>query len=222
MSQQEEPEVYAPYPILRPRLDAAKAWKSELIALLHQLWEHGVDRIQEPGLRMLVDEFLRERVPIAFYLEPASPSGKHHPAWQNREHGTLLSIIESCVLIPPMAVAIPELVDRDRRPIALAVDVALAATLISDTFKTDDDGQPTKAEHGRRAATAWREFATPRRRTYPEIVERVAEASVWHYGIFSPGWTEGMTFTPETKLVHIVDLATSLKELELVYASRLR
>ena len=187
MSQQEEPEVYAPYPILRPRLDAAKAWKSELIALLHQLWEHGVDRIQEPGLRMLVDEFLRERVPIAFYLEPASPSGKHHPAWQNREHGTLLSIIESCVLIPPMAVAIPELVDRDRRP-----------------------------------ADAWTEFAVPRRRTLPEIVERVAQASVWHYGIFSPGWTEGMTFTPETKLVHIVDLATSLKELELVYASRLR
>jgi hypothetical protein len=220
MSTSEEAQNAVPCPKLKLRLEVVNAWNPELAALLQRLWQYGVNGIHELGLRALVDEFLQERVPVQFYLEPASHSGKHHPTWQNREHGTLLSIVESCVLVPPMAVAVPALVDRNRQPISLAVDVALAATLISDTFKVDDDGKPTKAQHGRCAAEAWTEFALARRRTYPEIVKRAAEASFWHYGIFSPEWIEGTVFSPETQLVHIVDLATSLKALEIIYDSR--
>lgn len=211
---------FALYPEIRKRLPSSMAWTSDLVTLLNQLWMYGIERIQEPGLRKLIEEFTLERVPIPFFLEPTSHSGKHHPSWQNKPNGTLRHIVETCVMIPMLAQTVPGMLNRDKEPIQLALDVAMAGTIISDTFKTDVTGQSTKANHGRVAAQAWREFALPRRRTYPEIVERVARTCEYHYGVFSPGWTDGQELEPETQLVSIVDVASSSKIMELLFDAK--
>jgi hypothetical protein len=149
------------------------------------LWGYGVERIQDPDLRRAIAQFLCV-VPVNFFLTPASKNGNMHPRWQLGRHGTLRSIIESCVLLPGLARYIPEILDAEHKLSALAVDIALAATLVTDSWKKEDQGDVHYGSaHGRVAAEAWRKFATFQDLD-PETVEKVAEASIWHLGVYAP------------------------------------
>ena len=63
-----------------------------------------------PVLRGAVEGFLCV-VPLVFFTDTASRSGRLHPPWQCRRHGTLRSIVESCVLLPGWARHVQELLD---------------------------------------------------------------------------------------------------------------
>jgi hypothetical protein len=204
---------------IRKRIQATGAWSILTDLELKAFWKHGVEAIKDEGLRATVAGFL-ETVPPAFFTAPASKSGKHHPPWQNGAHGTLRSITECCVLIPPMSQYIPGMLGAGKRPNSLAVDVALAATIVSDTYKLDHDGTDHGPAHGRIAAGVWKRYAAEQGWTYDFIVDKVAEAVVWHYGIWTPEWRPGVPLSPEALLVHLVDAFTAQKALALIYQGK--
>lgn len=204
---------------LRKRLEAAAGWSVLTELELKAFWKHGIEAIRDEGLRTTVAAFL-ETVPLAFFFEPSSRSGKHHPPWQNGAHGTLRGITECCVILPRFAQYKPRLLAADKRPMALAVDVALAATIVSDTYKIDHAGTDTGAAHGRIAAGEWKRFAEARRSLYPFLVDKVADAVFWHYGVFTPEWREGTVLSPEAELVHEVDALTAQKALAIIYRGK--
>lgn len=201
---------------LRQRLTEAGIWDVKLENEVKALWKYGVDRIGDARLRQAVAGFLGI-VPKVFFTGPASRSGRFHPPWQNGRHGTLRSIVESCVLVPGMAMYIPEILDAALRPDPHAVDVAMAATIVSDTWKKEDVGDTHYgAEHGLVAAEAWRKFAAGSG-LEPAVVEEVAQGSIWHYGIYTPGWTPGTPLAPIARLVNLCDAFTARPELAVIY-----
>lgn len=204
---------------LQARLEKAGVWSIKLELELKALWKYGVERIGDHHLRETISSFLCV-VPVIFFTDHASRSGRFHPYWQNGKNGTLRSIVESCVLVPDMAHYIPELLDATLAPDPRAIDVALAATIISDTWKKEDVGDIHHgADHGRVAAEVWRKFASARRLD-AALVEEVAEGSVWHYGVHTPGWTRDIKLPPVAWLVHLCDAFTAQASLGLIYQGK--
>ncbi len=204
---------------LSERLAEAGLMDDVMRAELLALWKYGVDPIGDEHLRRTVERFLCI-VPLAFFTDIASKSGRFHPPWQNKRHGTLRSIIESCVELPEWARHIPEILDDSMNPDPHAVDLAFAATIISDVWKKEDIGDVHYGpEHGRIAAERWRPFALAEGLD-PAVVEQIADASVWHMGLYSPGWNRQTVFTPVARLVNIPDIATSLPSLALIYEGK--
>lgn len=201
---------------LQERLAHAGVLDPILQSELNALWKYGVNRIQDTTLRKTIKEFLCI-VPVIFFIDQASRSGRFHPFWQNGRHGTLRSIIESCVLVPAMAQYIPEIIDVDLKPDQHAIDVALAATIISDTWKKEDVGDIHYGpEHGRVAAEVWRTFAK-KGGLDSTVIEEVAEGSIWHYGVYTPGWKHGVVLSPIAQLVHLCDAFTAQPALAYIY-----
>lgn len=204
---------------LKERLQNDGIWDDKLEAEIKALYKYGINCIRDGTLRDAVEGFLCT-VPAIFFTDHASRSGRFHPPWQNGRHGTLRSIIESCVLVPPMARYIPELVDEKFKVDTHAIDVALAATIISDTYKKADKGDIHYGpDHGRVAAEAWRAFALSRGFD-PAVVEEVVDGSIWHYGIYTPGFVHGTPLSPVSRLVHLCDAFTAQKELALIYQAK--
>lgn len=204
---------------LQKRLEGAGIWDATLENELKALWKYGIDRIGNAELRETVSDFLLI-VPVIFYTDRASRSGRFHPFWQNGRHGTLRSIIESCALVPPMAQYIPELLDEKLIPDPAAIDIALAATIISDTWKKEDVGDVHHgAAHGRIAAEQWRKFASGRGLS-PAVIEEVAMGSFWHYGVHTPEWHPGITIPPTAWLVHLCDAFTAQTVLADIYENK--
>lgn len=186
---------------------------------LDALWKYGVNRIQDSALRKAIEGFLCI-VPLIFFVDPASRSGRFHPSWQHGRHGTLRSIIESCVLVPAMARYIPEIIDVDLKPDQHAIDVALAATIISDTWKKEDVGDVHYGpQHGHVAAKAWRTFAE-KDGLDSVVIEEVADGSIWHYGVYTPGWKHGVVLSPVAQLVHLCDAFTAQPVLARIYEGK--
>lgn len=204
---------------LQERLTEAGVWDTKLESELLALWKYGIERIKDGRLRVTLERFLCT-VPIRFFIDPASRSGHLHPYWQNGRHGTLRSIVESCVLVPVMAQYIPELLDANLRPDVHAVDIAMAATIISDTYKKEDVGDVHYGpRHGHVAAENWRKFALTDG-LYASVVEEVAQGSMWHYGVYTPGWTPGTHLSPIAQLVNICDAITAQPTLALIYEGK--
>ncbi len=204
---------------LQERLRKAAMLDSNLQNELNALWKYGVERIKDSALRESIEKFLCI-VPLIFFVDPASRTGRFHPAWQLGRHGTLRSIIESCVLVPAMAQYIPEILDIDLKPDPHVIDVALAATIISDTWKKEDVGDIHYGpEHGRVAAEAWRKSAE-KDGLESRVIEEVAEGSIWHYGVYTPGWKPGVALSPITRLVNICDAFTAQPSLALIYEGK--
>ncbi len=204
---------------LQRRLEKAGVWDWALEMEVRALWKYGVEPIRDERLRATVARFLGI-VPLAFYTDVASKSGRFHPPWQRKRHGTLRSIVESCALLPGWARHIPEILDDRMEPDPRAVDLALAATIVSDVWKKEDAGDVHHgAEHGRVAAERWAPFARGEGLD-AETVDAVADASVWHMGLYAPGWTRATVLTPITRLVNFPDVATSLSQLAIVYEGR--
>lgn len=201
---------------LQTRLEEAGVWDERLGLEIAALWKYGVDAIGDEELRAAVGDFLCV-VPKIFFTDHASRSGRFHPPWQNGRHGTLRSIIESCVVLPGFARHVPEILDERMEPDPRALDVALAATIVSDVWKKEDAGDiHYGAAHGRVAAERWTAFATARGLD-PRVVRDVADGSFWHFGVYTPEWTRGTALSPVARLVNVCDVATSLSQLALVY-----
>lgn len=204
---------------LQERLTASGIWDARLEAELKALWKYGIERIGNTALRETVKRFLCT-VPVVFFIDHASRSGRFHPPWQNCRHGTLRSIVESCVLLPAMARYIPEILDSNLVPDAEAIDVALAATIVSDTWKKEDGGDPHHgSDHGRVAAEKWLKFALSDGLD-PKVAERVAQGSFWHYGVYTPGWMPEVRLPPEAWLVHLCDAITAQPALAVIYEGK--
>ncbi len=204
---------------LQERLEKVGVWDTKLESELKALWKYGIERIGDQALREAVSSFLCI-VPIIFYTDHASRSGRMHPYWQNGRHGTLRSIVESCVLVPDLARYIPEMLDATLTPDPRAVDVALAATIISDTWKKEDVGDVHYGpDHGRVAAAAWRKFALAKKLD-AALIEEVAEGSVWHYGVYTPGWTRDTKLPSVAWLVHLCDAFTAQRSLAVIYQGK--
>ncbi len=204
---------------LQRRLKKAGIWNRALAWRVSALWKYGIEPISDPKLRSTLEEFLLV-VPLAFYTQPASHSGRFHPPWQNVAHGTFLSIVESCVLLPGWARHVPEILDAEKNPSQRAIDLGLAATIVSDCWKMEDhDDIHYGADHGRAAAKRWIPFALAAgldRRTAMEV----ADASVMHMGVYAPDWTTRTKLSPIARLVNLPDVATSLPQLKLIYRGK--
>mgnify|MGYP006919667195 CR=1 FL=1 len=201
---------------LQRHLEKAGTWNAGLEWRVRALWKYGIEPISDPKLRETIENFLLF-VPLAFYTDHASRSGNFHPPWQNVAHGTFLSIVESCVLLPGWARHIPEILDAEKNPSQRAIDLGLAATIVSDSWKKEDVGDKHHGpDHGRVAAEHWAPFALADgldRRTTMEI----ADASVMHMGVYAPDWKPGTKLSPLAHLVNLPDVATSLPQLHLLY-----
>ena len=198
----------------------AGMWDEQLEMLLRALWKYGVMQIQDENLRSTVIKFLCV-VPRIFYVDHASRSGNFHPWWQNGQNGTLRSIVESVILLPPQSRHIRGLLNEALEPNQHAMDVAYAATIISDTWKKEDHGDIHYGpEHGRIAAEHWRSFAHIKHLD-AHVIEEVADACYWHMGLYTPGATLTTPFTPVTELVNACDVCTSHCELGVIYEPKL-
>jgi hypothetical protein len=200
---------------LRERIERAGAWNPIAELELKAFWKHCIEAIKGTALREAVVRFLAEAVPVHFFLEAAG--GKQHPAWQNGRFGMLRNTTECCILLPFMAQYEPGMLDAEKKPVPQLVDVALAATIVSDTFKFDADGRKTGPDHGRVAGKAWREFAEKLGTLPALVIEKVGTASDWHYGVYTPGYVPGLPLTPETWLVHRLDAFFAQRSLEQLY-----
>ncbi len=201
---------------LQRRLEKAGIWDFALEMEIRALWKYGIEPIGDERLREAIARFLGI-VPQEFYTGAASRSGRFHPPWQRKRHGTLRSIVESCAVLPGWARHVPGILDERKEPDARAVDIALAATIVSDVWKKEDAGDVHhKDQHGRIAAEHWTPFARRCRLDGPTI-DLVAEASVWHMGVYAPDWTPATRLPLVARLVNLADVATSLSQLEIVY-----
>ncbi len=202
---------------LRARMESAGVWNAEAAIRLEEFWKFGVEAIYDTGLKLGVACFLEEVAPAQFLYEGASGTGKHHPAWQNGRFGMLRNTVECCLLVPGMARYVEGMTDVEKNPIRGRIDVALAATIVSDTFKVGANGERTGPEHGSIAAAHWKAYASRRQLADLDVIDDVFTAVYWHYGVYTPAWRKGVTFTPETRLVHLVDAFMAQKALERLF-----
>ena len=64
---------------IKNRLERMGLWDKILERELKSLWKYGVKRIDNEAIRNSVTDFLSEEAPLSFFLNPASPSCRHHP-----------------------------------------------------------------------------------------------------------------------------------------------
>lgn len=205
---------------LQNRLEQAGVWNEQMERELAALWKYGVAAIADQELRDAIAGFL-STVPVIFFTDHASRSGHMHPRWQLGRHGRIRSIIESCVLLPGLARHIPEILDSARNPNQYAIDIALAATLISDTWVKEDVGDVHHGSaHGRVAADAWRSF-TSCSGLPADVVDHVAHGSIWHLGLYAPDWKPGIALSPIARLVNLCDVITAQPALATIYEGKI-
>lgn len=208
---------------IKEKLTAAGGLSQEVEIELHPFWKHCVLAVENLEIRGALVTYLEDVAPIEFYVRPASSTGAHHPAWQNKPAGIIRNTVECCLLIPGMMGAFPELSGPppETAPDPLARDIITAATVLSDSQKGGKPwGAATDRNHGAIAAEDFQRVAE-RLRLNPAVTSRIVEATRWHLGRFTPGWTPEVVFSPETKLTHLLDMFFACKALEELYWPRL-
>lgn len=196
-----------------------KAAENDLAALTY----HGFDKIQNSPLRNAVAEFMDNETPMDFYWFEAGPAiVKDRPNHHTNPFGLLRSVIERIVMLPAMASHIEGMCRYDGTVDTLALDVALAATLISDTQYRGLFGILKKGSHTTCAAYAWRKFHPKTNPSITErvIAERIADAILWHHGggdITSPP----TRIRPEMRLVALVNAFCTDKAIDTIYRARI-
>jgi hypothetical protein len=180
-----------------------------------------INEIRSEKLRQAVLDYLEKTTPLDFFTAPASSSGKNHPAWQSALGGILLNTVECCIGIDRKLRMYPSLTDANANPIADDRDIVYVATIISDTFKTEDVPKNWRDySHHRTAAQRWREVAA--RNHLPQAQTNViADAIFWHLGRFTHEWPG--TADPHTQLslhafiTHELDMDFSNRNLAEVF-----
>ena len=199
-----------------------------IAAEIAALWKYGVERVQDTAVRGALADYLANETPLAFFVSPASMTGKHHPYWQSKKGGIVRNTVECCVVVDRQLQVYPEFTDTQYNVLSGARDVVLVATILSDTFKyhISESAKPDETmrfdpEHGKIAADKWRQIAT-RHRVSGEVADQIYEATYWHLGRWTPGWEPGKQWSPYVQVTHCVDMFMSDKNLEVLYDQKAR
>ncbi|MDO8558556.1 MAG: hypothetical protein Q7S09_05245 [bacterium] len=189
---------------------------------LREFWKYCVEEIRDVAIRESVELYLQKTAPWQFFSAPASPSGKHHPIWQNDPGGILRNTVECCLSIDMLMTQEWQLGDADGIPHEPARSIIYAATIVSDTCKGGNPwGPKTDRNHGRIAAELWKtaagNLAIPQ-----NAQELIYEAVYWHLGRWTPGWTEEIdaSLSLHTKITHALDALYADKNLEKIFIPR--
>jgi hypothetical protein len=205
---------------IRARIEADGLWNARAERELRSFWTYGIMAITNLHLRTLVIDFLEEVVPRQFFTAPASPTGKRHPAWQNRRYGLLRNTTECCLFLPSFAQYKPGMLNEAWQVRSNLLDEAIAATVISDTFKVDARDRPLGPQHGAVAAANWLAYASPSASVNPASIAAIYHAVFWHYGIHAPLYPllrPNMRKHPVTEIVHEVDAIFAQNTLAKLY-----
>jgi len=211
---------------IQGRLENAELWNKDVQQELLSLWKHGVLRISNKFIQESIIKFLELEAPIGFFVNPAAASGKHHPKWQNKICGILRNTTECCLLVDIMLEQYKEFCDSIGNVLSEPRDIVLSATILSDTFKYGtnivkpySDSTKHQKDHGKVAAEKWILLAyslEPKDETI-DLVEAIYEATYWHLGRWTPGWTPKVDFSKLTEITHLLDAIFADKNLELLY-----
>ncbi len=192
---------------------------------IDSLRQHGIFAIASPDLQEAVIDYLTECAPTGFFTKGATRTGKHHPSWQNGPSGILRNTTECCLILPGLASSLPDFLDDGKQVRLDMLDIAYAATIVSDSLKWNRLGEWSTAPHEIAGAKAWTDFALPRvkrtRLTLGEVLG-VEQAVRWHHGVWSADFRKGQGLTPESWLVHLSDTVLAQKALEKIYEPKQR
>lgn len=207
-------------------LRARSLWSQVMHERLEEFNRLCVAQINDQPLRETVTAFLIEKAPVDFYVAPASHSGKNHPSWQNNVGGILLNTVECCIGIDRKMRIYPELMDPAGKPLSKERDVIYSATILSDTFKTEDYGKKQWSDwsHHQRAAEEFAPFALSHGLD-ASWVDPIRDAIFWHLGRFTPNREKDMlnprvTLAPTSFITHELDMDFSNRSLEEVFTRK--
>ena len=190
---------------------------------LASFWQYCVEPVSDPKLKDALVYFLEETAPLGFFVNPASSSGKTHLRWQRGEGGILRNTTECCLALNQQLRIYPQFTDKNYNVLPQHRDIILIATILSDTFKYGDEilAASTKKskmipEHGAVAAEKWRAVAE-KFAILPSTADKIYNATYWHLGRWTPGWTPETKFDLYTGIVHRLDMMFADKNLESLY-----
>lgn len=180
-----------------------------------------IKEIRSEKLRQAVLDYLEKVTPLEFFTAPASSSGRNHPPWQSAVGGILLNTVECCIGIDRKLRMYPSLTDADCNPRPEDRDIVYVATILSDTFKTEDAHKNWREySHHRTAAQKWRETAV-RLHLPGEQTDAIADALFWHLGRFTKEWPAGndphARLSLLTFITHELDMDFSNRNLASVF-----
>lgn len=176
------------------------------------VFENLTSQIRTP-IRVIVRDFLENRVPIDFWFRASSSTGKHHPECENGIEG----LVRHTVRVAEVARNLANEVHPE------CADLLVAAALIHDTFKYPTHGSEyTEFMHPKLAADAFVEFYE---NEYPESLDDqdeedscirfIADIVSTHHGYFNTSnHSEGVLDTPHSSegwLLHFADYLASMK-----------
>lgn len=176
-------------------------------------FKYGVGRMESVPIRTAVRKILTQIVEPEFWTAPASPSGRHHPKWQNGVSGLVRHTTEMLVISTRLASAFGNL--QTPSP-AHHLDMIYAAICLHDAFK---GGRPwqvkTSRDHAEISSNIWNQVAEVE--GVPDFQrEIVREAILFHEGRWS---TIQMSQRPSIHqlVVHLADMVSSHNDLGLIY-----
>jgi len=213
---------------IKNRLERMGLWDKIVEQELKSLWKYGVEKISNPGIKASIVDFLSEEAPLSFFLNPAFPSGKHHPAWQNGKCGILRNTTECCATVEDHLRMYHDFCDENDNVLSLPRDIVLAATILSDTFKYGKEilngvekiSSKVNGNHGKIAAHIWRDKYRARYPITARAANEVFQAVYWHLGRWTEGWTPQTKFSLLTQITQRMDVIFADKNLELLYRPR--
>ncbi len=211
------------------KLNVKSALSKVVEQRLSEFWKYCIEEMRDEAVRASVIAYLENTAPVEFFYAPASPSGKHHPVWQNEPGGILRNTVECCLFIDVAMAQEWQLTDDTgsgdpKNPYLCEPDrsIIYAATILSDTCKGGYPwGPKTDYRHGQIAADLWKPFGE-KLGVSPRAQELIYEATYWHLGRWTPGWTEeiGSKFSVHTNIVHALDALCGAKNLEKIFIPR--
>jgi hypothetical protein len=176
-------------------------------------------------MRTALTYFMAEVAPWTFYVNPASSTGRNHPAWQGKRGGIVRNTVECCVGVDRQLQIYPDLTDGNFQPKPEARDIVLTATILSDTFKYGEEIIEVSASskidrnHGRIAAERWRAEAR-RYSLHQKTADEIYEAIYWHTGRFTPEWPPGNGMSLYAAITHQIDMVFSDNCLGLLFEAK--
>ncbi len=182
---------------------------------------YGLDMIQDVPLRTAVTEFMDNETPMDFYCREAVPEiARPCPSHHADRFGMLRSVVERLIMTPAIAPHIEGMCGHGGTVDALALDVALAATLISDTqyYGLLNILKGKRGNHAEYAAYAWQKFHPKTNPSITEraVAERVADAALFHHSgkdiVHPPSHIR-----PEMRLVALVNAFCTSKAIDAIY-----
>jgi hypothetical protein len=177
--------------------------------------------IQNPTIRLLVEDILRE-VPEYFFHIPTSSIGKYHPAYALGEGGLVRHVQAAAGIAMDLFEMSPEEFSPEDK------DCIVAALILHDCMKNGTGVDPhTKTDHPLLMATLVREFNLDNHvnwnfethSTVNPIIGKIANLISTHMGRWvTDSYTKQVVLTPpETamqKRVHLCDYLASRRHIE--------